>query len=151
MRGEHSFQIYADLLASPEYRKSVDDVWVASLAVSCSLPYELKRQEYTQILSRVHDVFSCESAEYPTTRSISSQSTDMVYVFVNQFRQWAEKSTTAVKALGSHDEGMLGVSQMVANVGLFERYARLVTHSFGLQRANDHRKTDLPSAFAEVR
>lgn len=39
---------------------------------------------------------------------------------------------------------------MLANVSLYNRYARLIVHSFGLQRASDTRKADLPSAFAEV-
>jgi hypothetical protein len=39
---------------------------------------------------------------------------------------------------------------MMANVALYNRYARLIVHSFGLQRASDSRKTDLPSAFVEV-
>lgn len=39
---------------------------------------------------------------------------------------------------------------MTANVVLYNRYARLIVHSFGLQRASDSRKADLPSAFAEV-
>lgn len=39
---------------------------------------------------------------------------------------------------------------MIAHVMLYNRYARLIVYSFGLQRATDYRKADLPSAFAEV-
>lgn len=34
LRGEHSFQLYSELISKGEGGKTIDDVWVSSLAVS---------------------------------------------------------------------------------------------------------------------
>lgn len=35
LRGEHSFQLYSELISQGEGGRTIDDVWVSSLAVSC--------------------------------------------------------------------------------------------------------------------
>jgi uncharacterized membrane-anchored protein YhcB (DUF1043 family) len=100
------------------------------------------------VLGRVHDVFGSDSSDFPTSRSASFQP-DLVHVFQKQFRQLSDTSTANARSFENVDDGG-GSRCMIANVALYNRYARLIVHSFGLQRALDSRKADLPSAFAEV-
>jgi hypothetical protein len=110
---------------------------------------KLTVQEWTQVLGRVHDVFGSDSSDFPTARSVSSQFPDLVHIFQKQFHQLCDSSLAIARKFDSVDNGR-GSRFMTANVGLYNRYARLIVHSFGLQRASDSRRTDLPSAFAEV-
>ena len=151
-RDEHATQTYSELISHDEGRKTIDDAWVSSLAVRffqliCGLR-ELTVQEWTQVLGRVHDVLGSDSSDFPTSRPASSQP-DLVHVFQKQFRQLSETSIVNARSFENVDDGG-GSRCMIANVALYNRYARLIVHSFGLQRALDSRKADLPSAFAEV-
>jgi hypothetical protein len=122
MRGEHSFQLYSELISQGEGKKTIDDAWVSSLVVCRNLS---------------------------TTRSVSSQFPDLVHVFQKQFHQLCESSLATARTFHEVDSGR-GSRYMFANVALYNRYARLIVDSFGLQRASDSKKVDLPSAFAEV-
>ena len=101
------------------------------------------------MLGRVHDVFGSDSSDYPASRSVSSQFPDLVHVFQKQFHQLSESSMANARSFEDIDDG-IGSRCMIANVVLYNRYARLIVHSFGLQRASDSSRTDLPSTFAEV-
>jgi hypothetical protein len=152
MRGEPSFQLYSDLLSHGEGRKTIDDAWVSSLAVcpsSSRLDNELIMKEWTQVLGIVHDVFGSDSSDFPTARSVSSQFPDLVHVFQKQFHQLCDSSLASARAF-EHIDGGRASKFMIANVHLYSRYARLIVHSFALQRASESRKADLPAAFAEV-
>ncbi len=97
------------------------------------------------------DVFRSETAEYSNVASgsVGNQNSfpDLVHVFDKQFRQWRDKSENAARECRS-DERATGF--MIGNMRLYDQYARLVVHSFGLQRAMDVLPMDLPAAFAEV-
>ena len=96
-------------------------------------------------------MFRSETAEYSTlsSGSVGNQNSypDLVHVFTKQFRQWREKSESAACACRS-DERAVGF--MIGNIRLYDQYARLVVHSFGLQRAIEVHPMDLPASFAEV-
>lgn len=102
------------------------------------------------MLGKVHDVFGSDSSDLPAARSVSSQFPDLVHVFQKQFHQLCEQSIANARSFDIADINGKGARFMLANVALYNRYARLIIHSFALQRASDSRRTDLPSAFAEV-
>lgn len=102
------------------------------------------------MLGKVHDVFGSDSSDFPAARSVSSQFPDLVHVFQKQFHQLREQSIANAKVFDLTDPNSKVNRFMIANASLYNRYARLVVHSFGLQRASDSKKTDLPSSFAEV-
>lgn len=108
-------------------------------------------QEWTQILSRAMDVFRSEAADYTTVAigSIGNQNPfpDLVHVFDKQFRQWKERSEALTREGRSEDRA---IGFVTGNVRLYDQYARLVVHSFGLQRAMEVSQIELPAAFAEV-
>ena len=93
-------------------------------------------------------MFGYDSPDLSTTRSASSR-LDLVHVFQKQFRQLSETSVANALVFHTVNDGS-GSRCMIANVALYNRYARLIIHSFGLQRALESRKADTPSAFAEV-
>lgn len=111
----------------------------------------LTRQEWTQILSRAMDVFRSEAADHITVASggVGNQNPfpDLVHVFDKQFRQWRDKSEAAARECQSEERT---IGYMIGNVRLYDQYARLIVHSFGLQRAMEILPIDLPAAFAEV-
>ena len=107
----------------------------------------LTEKEWSQVMARVHDVFGSDSADFPVSRAVSSQLPDMAFVFESQFRQWSEKSIGVARI---SDNGDTRASDFViARIRLYEHYARLVTHSFALQKAIET-QTDLPAVFAKV-
>lgn len=97
------------------------------------------------------DLFRSETAEYTRLASGSVDNhnayPDLVHVFDKQFRRWREKSESAARDCHSDDRA---VGFMIGNIRLYAQYARLVVHSFGLQRATEVLPMDLPAAFAEV-
>ena len=97
------------------------------------------------------EVFRSESADYPTVANgrVGNPNffPDMVHIFERQFRQWREKSESLASDCQSDDRAM---KFMIGNIRLYDQYARLVVHSFGLQRAMEILPTQLPAAFAEV-
>jgi hypothetical protein len=92
-------------------------------------------------------VFASESAEYAVTRPLSNQFPDMTYVFDTQFRQLAERAKMNVRPYEATDSRM--AKYIDSSVKLYDQYARLVVHSFALQRAGEGRQGDLPSTFSQ--
>ena len=97
------------------------------------------------------DVFRSDAAEHVSEDSdlISNQHPfpSLVRIFEKQFRQWREESESRAREYGPDEKS---VQFLIGNVRLYDHYARLVVHSFGLQRALDQLPIDLPATFAEV-
>ena len=72
---------------------------------------------------------------------------DFAFLFEDQFRQLTEKCINNAETHSGADPRAVEV--VVANMGVYDHYARLVIHTFALHRAMDS-KTDLPAAFAKV-
>lgn len=146
-------RLYLEMIRRREVGETVEDAWVAALAVSHGWD-QSDEQDWTLILTRAMDLFRNESADYISglARNFASQTTalpDIGLVFSRQYRQWREVNSAAV--LSSFPSSQRRLSDIViANLGLYELYARLVIHSFGLQRAKEHAISDLPASLVEV-
>ena len=146
-KGDLGVNLYAELLRS---ESSIDDTWVAALAVRA--PYCLGAddlQEWAQIMSRAHDVFGLESTDLPTPRSINPQLPGLVTIFEKQLDTFSARTLSSLST--ALRQSSTSATLLVANVALYHSYARLVFHSFELQRALESKASDLQSAFSKVR
>ena len=75
---------------------------------------------------------------------------DLVHVSEKQFRLWCLKSEKAANEIGPSESNARTNQIMVGNIRLYTRYACLIVHSFGLQRAVEARPLDMPASFAVV-
>lgn len=105
------------------------------------------------ILTRATDVFRNEAADYTSglARRFGSQTSalpDLVHVFAAQMRQWRERSFLSLEQLVDAS----ALARVVrASISIYENYARLIIHSFGLQRSTEDPGPDLPATLIEVR
>jgi hypothetical protein len=148
VRGENGIRLYLAWIRRRDVGESME-----ALAVSCCCNWA-DLQDWTLILTRTMDLFRNESADYISglASNFASQTTalpDIGLVFSRQFRQWRESNSTAILSTASLAHRRLS-DIVIANLGLYELYARLVTHSFGLQRAKDRAVSDLPASLIEV-
>lgn len=155
VRGENAIKLYLDLLRTHKEQSSAEDLWVMALAVSL-FTYrhdDSDCQEWTMILTRATDVFRNEAADYTSGLAMrfgsqTSALPDLAHVFAAQMRQWRERSVLSLHAL---DNGSALTRIVRANISIYENYARLIIHSFGLQRSTEKPGPDLPAALIEVR
>jgi hypothetical protein len=108
-------------------------------------------QEWTTILTRAIETFHSELKDHSPQESdlISHQHSfpNLVRVFEKQFRAWREASEERATTFGAE---IRCVRLVIGNIRLYDHYARLVVHSFGLQRAVEALPLDLPATFAQV-
>lgn len=108
-----------------------------------------------QILSRAIDTFRSEAylsrPSSPTHYSASTSTTafpDLVHVFSKQLAEWRSATQLSVRSCRIDDDSE---RFLVGNLKMYEGYARLVVHSFGLERAiREPHSPSLPASFAEV-
>jgi len=74
---------------------------------------------------------------------------DLPQVFTKQFSQWRERSEGILQDLGMNEKQR---KELVGGVRMYERYARLIVCSFGLQKASTTglRGGELAGAFVDV-